>query len=62
VDSKVPKGMGVIKQSYMDALILISPHWDVEFHVHTYIFNLVAGAMLAQNPTKKSDQLIAYTF
>jgi hypothetical protein len=60
--AKCQEACEVIKQSYMDALILISLHWDMEFHVHTYIFNLVPGAMLAQNPTKKNDQLIAYAF
>jgi len=60
--AKCQEAWEVIKQSYMDALILISPHWDVEFHVHTYIFNLIVGVMLAQNPIKKNDQLIAYAF
>jgi hypothetical protein len=36
-----------IKQRYMDALILISPHWDMEFHVHTNAFNLTIKDMLA---------------
>jgi len=36
-----------IKQEYMDALILISPHWDIEFHVHIDVFNLANGVMLA---------------
>jgi hypothetical protein len=42
-----------IKHRYMDALILISPHWDIEFHVHTYASNLVVGVMLAQNFIRK---------
>jgi hypothetical protein len=45
----------------MDTPILISPHWDLEFHVHTNAFSLVGGVMLVQNLTKKCDQLIAYT-
>jgi hypothetical protein len=44
----------------MDAPILISPHWDIEFHVHTDKFNLVVEAMLVQNLTRKYDQLITY--
>jgi hypothetical protein len=43
-------------------LILIASKWDMEFHVHTHTSNLVVGAMLAQNPTKKCDKLIAYAF
>ncbi len=49
-----------IKQCYMDALILISLHWDIEFHVHTYASNLVVEIMLAQNLIKKCNQPIAY--
>jgi hypothetical protein len=30
----------------MDAPILISPHWDIEFQVHTYAYNLVVKVML----------------
>jgi hypothetical protein len=41
---------------------LIAPKWDMEFHVHTNVSNLVVEAMLVQNPTKKCDQPIAYTF
>jgi hypothetical protein len=44
----------------MDAPILISPHWDIEFLVHTYAFNLVVEVMLAQNLTGKCNQSIAY--
>jgi hypothetical protein len=36
-----------IKQCYMDAPILISPQRDIEFQVHTYVFNLTIEAMLA---------------
>jgi len=32
----------------------------MEFHVHTNTSNLAVRAMLAQNPTGKCDQLIAY--
>jgi hypothetical protein len=44
----------------MEALILIPPNWQLEFHVHTNASLLVVGAMLAQNPTGKYDQLIIY--
>jgi hypothetical protein len=44
-----------IKQCYMDAPILISLHWDMEFHVHTNDFNLAIEVMLVQNLTKKCD-------
>jgi hypothetical protein len=45
----------------MDAPILISPHWDLKFHVHTNASSLVIGVMVVQNLTKICDQLIAYT-
>jgi hypothetical protein len=32
----------------------------MEFHVHTDASNLVIEVMLAQNPTRKCDQSIAY--
>ncbi len=35
--------------------ILISPNWDVEFHVHTYACLLVIGAMLIHNIIGKHD-------
>ncbi len=41
---------------------LIAPKWDMEFHVDTNVSNLVVGTTLAQNPTKKCDQPITYTF
>jgi hypothetical protein len=44
----------------MDTTILISPHWDLEFHVHSDAFNLAVIVMLTHNFTKKCDQLIAY--
>jgi hypothetical protein len=44
----------------MDALILIAPRWDLEFHVHIDASNLAIGVMLAQNPTEKCDQPITY--
>ncbi len=41
---------------------MINPNWELEFHVHTYAFQLVVGAILAQNPTNKFDQLVMYAF
>jgi hypothetical protein len=44
----------------MDARILISPHWDIEFHVHTNAYNLIVGAMLFINSIKPApkDQVV----
>jgi hypothetical protein len=36
------------------------PNWQLEFHVHTNASLLAVGAMLAQNPSGKYDQLIVY--
>jgi hypothetical protein len=44
----------------MDASILISPHWAIEFHVHINASNLVVKDVLAQNLNGKCNQLIAY--
>jgi hypothetical protein len=44
----------------MEALILIPPNWQLEFHMHTNASLLVVGAMLAQIPTSKYDQPIVY--
>jgi hypothetical protein len=44
-----------IKQKYLDAPILVTPKWDMEFHVHTYASNLAIGAMLVQNLANKCD-------
>jgi hypothetical protein len=49
-----------IKQHYMDAPILISPHCDIESHVHTNASNLVVRVMLVQNLIEKCNQLITY--
>jgi branched-subunit amino acid transport protein AzlD len=42
--------------------ILISPNWELEFHVHIDAFQLAIGAIFAQNPTDKFDQLVMYAF
>jgi hypothetical protein len=39
---------------------LISPNWQLEFHVHTYASQLAVGAILAHNPTNNFDQLVMY--
>ncbi len=54
------KALELIKQNYIEAPMLISLNWQVEFHVHTYASLLTMGAMLFQNVTRKSDQLIVY--
>jgi hypothetical protein len=41
---------------------LISPNWELEFHVHTCASQLAIGTILAQNPTSKFDQLVMYAF
>jgi hypothetical protein len=51
------KAWELIKQKYQ---ILISPNWQVEFHVHTYVSLLAMGVMLFQNVTRKRDQPIMY--
>jgi hypothetical protein len=40
------KAWELIKQKYIKAPILISPNWQVEFHVHKYASLLTVGAML----------------
>ncbi len=52
----------MIKHKYIEALILIAPNWQVEFHVHKDASLLVVGAMLSQNVTGKSDQLVVHAF
>jgi hypothetical protein len=54
------KAWELIKQKYIETLILISPNWQVEFHVHINVSLLVVGVMLSQNVTRKSDQPIVY--
>jgi hypothetical protein len=54
------KAWELIKQKYIEAPILISPNWQVEFHVHTYASLLTMGAMLSHNVTRKNDQPIVY--
>ena len=49
-----------IKTRYQNAPILIGVDWKLEFHVHTDASDIAVGAMLAKNPTGKTDQPIAY--
>jgi hypothetical protein len=35
-----------MKRRHMDALILITPRWDLKFHAQIDAFNLVVGVML----------------
>ncbi len=49
-----------MKWKYVQVFILIVPHWDKEFPVHTNASNLVVRAMLAQNINGKCNYTIAY--
>ncbi len=51
----------LIKQKYIEVLILIPPNWEVEFHVHIDASLLVVGAILAHKIIRKTDQPIMYT-
>jgi hypothetical protein len=54
------EGLGINYQKNIEAPILISPNWQVEFHVHTYASLLAMRVTLSQNVTRKTDQLIVY--
>ncbi len=41
---------------------MISPNWQMEFHVHIDASLLTVGAMLSQNLIGKSDQPIVYAY
>jgi hypothetical protein len=41
------KAWELIKQMYIEAPIMISPNWQVEFHVHIDASLLVVGVMLS---------------
>jgi hypothetical protein len=51
-----------MKQKYIEALILISLNWQVEFHVHIDASLFVVGAMLVRNVTWKNHQLVVYAY
>ncbi len=59
---KCQKSWELIEHKYIEALILIPPKWDLEFHVHIDASLLFVGALLAQNITRKSEQLILYEY
>jgi hypothetical protein len=50
----------LIKQKYIEAPILISPNWQVDFHVHTDGSLLAVRVMLFQNVARKSDQQVVH--
>jgi hypothetical protein len=54
------KAWELIKHKYIEASILISLNWQVEFHVHINASLLTVGAMVSQNVTRKSDQSVMY--
>ncbi len=54
------KAWELIKQKYIEALILISPNQQAKFHVHIDVSLLTVGVILSQNVTRKNDQLIVY--
>ena len=49
-----------IKTRYQNAPIVIGVDWKLEFQVHTNASDIAIGAMLAKNPTGKTNQPIAY--
>jgi hypothetical protein len=53
--------LGGYHNRYIQAPILINPNWELEFHVHTYAFQLTLGAILVENLTCKIDQPIMYS-
>jgi hypothetical protein len=59
MDYKILRNVEGHKTYYMDASILVTTKWDMEFHVHTNVSNVAVRVMLAQNPTRKCDQPIA---
>ncbi len=56
---KVSKNLG-LDQVKIHGTNSNTSKWQLEFHVHTYASLLAVGAMLAQNPIGKYDQLIVY--
>jgi len=53
-------GMGSHQATLYGCTNSHSTKWDIDFHVHSNASNLAMGVILAQNPTRKCDQLIAY--
>jgi hypothetical protein len=54
------KNFGLDQAEIHGSTDLIPPNWQLEFHVHTNASLLAIGAILAQNPISKYDQLIVY--
>jgi hypothetical protein len=54
------KAWELIKHKYIEAPILISPIWQVEFHVHTDASLSIVRGMLSHNLIRNSDQLVVY--
>jgi hypothetical protein len=59
---KCQKTWELIKRKHIETPILISPNWQVEFHVHTNASLLVVRAMLSYNVTGKNDRPVVYAF
>jgi hypothetical protein len=53
--SKCQTTWELIKQKNIEAPILITLNWDVEFHVHINASLLNVGVILTQNLKKKHD-------
>jgi hypothetical protein len=49
-----------MKQKYIEAPILKSPNWDIEFHVHINESLLDISYMLPHNLIEKHDQFVVY--
>jgi len=47
LDTHLPKLCLCFNKCNEFSMSLISPHWDIEFHVHIDVFNLASGVMLA---------------
>ncbi len=49
-----------IKNQYVQAHVLISPNWELEFYVHIDASQLIVRVVLDQNPIGKFDQSVMY--
>jgi uncharacterized protein (UPF0218 family) len=47
--------LGVDETKVYKSIYLISPDWDIEFHIHTNVSLLTIGDMLTQNLIRKHD-------
>lgn len=48
----------MIKQKYIKTLILISPNWNIEFHVHIDASLFTIGTILTHDLIGKHDKLV----